>query len=732
MGAADGRPAAARGVRCPGRQGRLMAKKRSQRTTGGRRRAADAAVPARAAAPTPAARVAAPASHAPPDMNEDGWRWWAATASVAALLAATAVLYDPGSYAPFYADRSAAQVVLALVLTVLVLLPGRTPFRGVRLDLVDALAFAFALWQVIATAVSPAPILAVFGAYNVGRGTLFWLAVVLVFLSVRRLLGGRRFQAALVWIVAVILVVAAVVATIQAFGLTTLWAAWGTEVRINRVPGTAGSMTNLGGLGLLAVWLLAGVGRWRRFGPTWWAVAVGSVAGVVCISLSVTRAAVIGAALCLVLLAVLWVLRRRRGDLVLLGVVVCVAVVTSTVYALGPGDSLFGRLGGEKGRGVYTAEATRVHIWQAGLQGIATRPLFGVGPGGFVMDYRRYGPEQAYPVPFRGASDAHSLPVQLAAGSGVPGLLLAIVFVVLAVRLLWRRRGKTMGEPAGAGVSPGDADDGTAAEAALLAVLAAGCCLVVSPSDAVIVLPAVVIAAAACGPPRTGEGRVWELGGGGSHGVVAVVRAVLLAATCLALAVAVVFGARWWSADRALLVAAKDVTAVAETRRASDLAPWEPWYALKAGRALIGDAQQRRDATALSEGRDYVQRGIAADPTALTGYADLARLDMSMGQPAAAIAELRTATRWNPHIPLLQGLWGYAAFQAQRDLKQPGLARDLADGLVRLPVDTADGWFWLGQALRVMGDAEGASAALAKAQALLPGLDEAAFKARLQ
>ena len=709
-----------------------MSKKRRQRTTAGRRRGAAVEVSA-TAAPTPAARAAAPTARpASSEVSEEGWRWWAATASVAALLAATAVLYDPGSNAPFYADRSAAQVVLALVLAVLVLLPGRTPFTGVRFDLVDALAVAFALWQVIATAVSPAPVLAVFGAYNVGRGTLFWLAVVLVFLSVRRLLNGPRSQAALVWIVAAILVVAAVVATIQAFGLTTLWAAWGSEVRINRVPGTAGSMTNLGGLGLLAVWLLAGVGRWRRFGPTWWAAAVGSVAGVVCISLSVTRAAVIGAALGLVLLAVLWVLRRRRGDLVLLGVVVIAGVLTSTVYALGPGDSLFGRLGGEKGQGVYTAEATRMQIWQAGLQGIAARPLFGVGPGGFVMDYRRYGPEQTYPIPFRGAADAHSLPVQLAAGSGVPGLLFAIVFAVLVMRLLWRRRRRTIGQLAGSSVSPGDSDEGTAAEAALLAVLAAGCCLVVSPSDAVIVLPAVVIAAAACGPPRTGEGRVWELGGGGSRGVLAVVRAVLLAATCLALVVAVVFGARWWSADRALLAAAKDATAVAETRRASDLAPWEPWYALKAGRALIGDAQQRQDAAGIDAGRAYVKRGIAADPTALTGYADLARLDMSMGQPAAAIAELRTATRWNPHIPLLQGLWGYAALQAQRDLKQPGLAKDLADGLSRLPVDTPDGWFWLGQALRAMGDAEGASAALAKAQALMPDLDEAAFKARLQ
>ena len=713
-----------------------MAKKRTQRTTAGRRRVADV-VPPSPAAPS-RARSAAPAPSASPQVGEGGWRWWAATASVAALLAATAVLYDPGSYAPFYADRSAAQVVLALVLAVLVLLPGRTPFGGVRFDLVDGLAVAFALWQVIATVVSPAPVLAVFGAYNVGRGTLFWLAVVLVFLSVRRLLAGRRFQATLVWIVAALLVVAAVVATVQAFGFTTVWAAWGAEVRPNRVPGTTGSMTNLGGLGLLAVWLLAGVGRWRRFGPTWWAAAVGSVAGAVCISLSVTRAAAIGATLCLVLLAVLWVLRRRRGDLVLLALVVLVAVATSTVYALGPGDSLFGRLGGEQGQGLYAAEATRTQIWRAALQGIAARPLTGVGPGGFMMDYRLYGAAQVRPVPYHGAADAHSLPLQLAAGSGLPGLLLGIAFVVLAVRLLWRRRAGAMGEPAdgdepaGADIQPGASDDAPAAEAALLALLAAGCCLAVSPSDAVIVLPAVVIAAAACGPPRPGEGRAWELAGGGSHGGVAVLRAGLLAATGLALVVALVFGARWWSADRALLVATKDVTAVAEVRRASDLAPWEPWYALKAGRALIGDAQQSQDAAALSEGRAYVQRGIAADPTALTGHADLARLDMSLRQPAAAIAELRAAMRWNPHIPLLQGLWGYAALQAQRDLERPGLAKELADGLARLPVDTADGWFWLGQALRAMGDDEGASAALAKARALLPGLDEAAFKARLQ
>jgi O-antigen ligase len=663
------------------------------------------------------------------------WPWWAAVAAVAGLLGSSALLFDPRMYAPFYADRVVVEVALALVLALVLLLSGGSRSARVRFDVVDLLAIAFALWQFVATAFSPAPILAVFGSYDVGRGALFWLAVALVFLSVRRLLAGPRFEAALVWIFAVVLVVAAVVAVAQAFGATSLWAVWDGGVRQSRVSGTTGNAIDLGGLGLVAVWLLAGVARWRRFGSTWLAAVVGSLAGAVCVAMSVTRAAALGLALGIVILAVLWAIRRRRGDLVLLAVVALVAITTSVAYAVGPGASLLGRSSLGPGGSLNSSDAKRVMIWGEALRGIAGRPLTGFGPGAFVVIDRLYRPvSQRIKLSNVYASDAHSLPLQVAAGSGLPGLLLGAAFVVALVRLLWRRRRRSAAESPAAGqgaeahVLPGRMLDGTAAEAALLAALAVACYLVVSPSDAVVVLPAVIVTAAASGPPRAEDGRVWELSGRGFPGVV---RYGLVAVTSLALLAALVFGARWWSADRALLASVKQGGIVAEARHASDLAPWEPWYALQAGRMTVAEAQRQTHSAALAEGRAFMARGIRDDPTGLGGYADLARLDMSLGKLQDAVGRLRTALRWNPHQPVLQGLWGYAALEAQRDLKDRALAGQLAGGLERLPVDTPDGWFWLGETLGGLGETKAAAAALAKARAMAPGLNASAFKARL-
>lgn len=80
------------------------------------------------------------------------------------------------------------------------------------------------------------------------------------------------------------------------------------------------------------------------------------------------------------------------------------------------------------------------------------------------------------------------------------------------------------------------------------------------------------------------------------------------------------------------------------------------------------------------------------------GYADLTRMDMGVMDLAVAAAQSRAGLEWNPHHPTLQGLWAYAALQAQRGLEDDSLTLELIDGLRRLPVDTSDGWFRLSAA----------------------------------
>ena len=98
----------------------------------------------------------------------------------------------------------------AIALAALACVRGWRSAPGVRLDLLDALAVGFAIWQFVTVVVSPAPLVALFGWYGTGHGALFWGALMLVFISVRRLLGDSRSRQALVWIFAAALVCAAV------------------------------------------------------------------------------------------------------------------------------------------------------------------------------------------------------------------------------------------------------------------------------------------------------------------------------------------------------------------------------------------------------------------------------------------------------------------------------------------------------------------------------------------
>ena len=662
--------------------------------------------------------------------------WWAAVVTAAALIAVSAVVYDPGTYAPFYVREGMPLLASALVLAALAFLQGRRSAQALRLDTLDALAAGFAVWQLASVVVSPAPLVAIFGAYNTGHGALFWCAVMLTFIALRRLLSGERSQKALVWILAAALVCAAAIAVAQAFGATSLWAVWGAVVRQDRVPGTTGSPLGLGAFGLVSIWMLGGLDLWRRYGPTWLAAMVGSAAGAICVAMSVSRAAALGFGAGVLVLAVVWWLARRRSDLIALGCVLLIAVLASLAYGAGPGDSLFSRLQGKPGGGLNSSDEKRLMLWGEAAKAFAARPLTGVGSGAFIVADRLYRPAaRRIALPWGVGSDAHSLPLLIAAGSGAPGLVLGGALLVLVCVRLWR------GARGGPGATTTEIDRAepppvrsTAArassEAALVYLLAVAAFAALSPLYACFAVAAAVFAGAACGPPRTAGGRVWELGGARGGRAAAVARVCGLIGASIALAVVLVLGVQWWRAEHALVRSAQ-TGSVTDMQRAADLWPWEPVYLLQAGRAVVGEAQRRQDEAAVAGGRALLQRGVSRDRTAPDGYADLARLDMSAGASEAAVGELRKALAWNPQHPALQGLWAYAALQAQRDLGDERLATRLIEGLTQLPVDTPDGWYWLAQAYDARGQTALAKAARERAHELNPKLDAAAYRARL-
>jgi O-antigen ligase len=86
----------------------------------------------------------------------------------------------------------------------------------------------------------------------------------------------------------------------------------------------------------------------------------------------------------------------------------------------------------------------RLDVWKSGLRMLGARPLLGWGAGGFSTEYPRFRSESEFktsheypPEGFKELEDAHSSWVQVAAETGLPGLLAFLLVVYVAARL-WR------------------------------------------------------------------------------------------------------------------------------------------------------------------------------------------------------------------------------------------------------------------------------------------------------
>jgi O-antigen ligase len=111
----------------------------------------------------------------------------------------------------------------------------------------------------------------------------------------------------------------------------------------------------------------------------------------------------------------------------------------------GGGDKLSSREGASR---LTTVQSHRYEYWRIGLRTFRRHPLKGVGAGGFRVVWRRERPID------EGALDVHSLPIEMAAELGIPGLLgLGLLLGgtgVAARRALRRQPGLPVGLLAGA------------------------------------------------------------------------------------------------------------------------------------------------------------------------------------------------------------------------------------------------------------------------------------------
>jgi len=111
----------------------------------------------------------------------------------------------------------------------------------------------------------------------------------------------------------------------------------------------------------------------------------------------------------------------------------------------------------------------RYYMWQAGLDMVLDRPVFGQGPGMILVTYPRYRwPEAPNPQ----APHLHNNPLQIAAERGVPGLVFFLWWYAAALSAA--RDETRLARGGGPGCTRADAAAGAAALALLVAIFVAG------------------------------------------------------------------------------------------------------------------------------------------------------------------------------------------------------------------------------------------------------------------
>ena len=644
------------------------------------------------------------------------WGEW-----VAGLLAGTMVLslglgYDAGAYALYFTPRVVIFYPLALaflLVGVLIIRPGRSP---VRVDWLDGVAVLFVVWQLLSVAFSPAPILAWYGVLNRGGGAMLWITATLLFMVGRRVLRGRVALALTGLGAAVVLVLAGLSALMQVFGGETPWGGAQVFLGQGRMTGTTGNPVNLAGLSLLALFV-GGLSLFRRDFGRWvrGALGVGAILGVACVVLPVSRAGYLGWAAGLLVCGVVLAASRRWRVLVIVGAVA--AAIGILLLSYNPrGEELTGAAeSGADATGeiaLTESDQSRMEFWRIGLDAVLDRPVVGWGQGAYVVAYRALvSPATIFAKPNVAVSDPHQVAVLLGVGSGFLGLLLGLALLLGPPAVLLSRIRRT-----------GDLGATVPAAAYGVAVLVY---LQVSPVDPVVLVPAMLTISAA----DVGESRCsWVLPA--LRGGRAVTWA-LAAVAAVGLVWAAVDGVSFHRADSAFGRSMRTGDA-SQALRAHELAPSVSEYAQVAGGLLWRRGVNDQDRGLVNSGEAVLRRGLESDPASITIRAELARLYTATTRPQQAVDISRDGLAHSPHYPILQGLWGYSAVVALESLRQPELADSLAGMLEQYPVDSPDGWYWLGRLRAAQGDADGASAAEKMAAELAPQLTAADYQRRLE
>lgn len=199
----------------------------------------------------------------------------------------------------------------------------------------------------------------------------------------------------------------------------------------DRVTGLMGNSTQLGAWGALTLGVL-GWRLWSTFG--WWRL-IGAAAALACVVGSASRAALLAGLGAALLAGLLWWRSTRPrpawAPVVVAGLLLTATLLLPTARARVVGATPF-------------AEATvsgRLLLWQETLQLVTQHPWLGAGPSRFVDEINRFHTATwaASVGPYAPPDSPHNVVLQVAASTGLAGLVVFVVAAALVAGQLWRK-----------------------------------------------------------------------------------------------------------------------------------------------------------------------------------------------------------------------------------------------------------------------------------------------------
>ncbi len=399
-----------------------------------------------APAPKPAARVAAPAEASAESMSvARRVSWWALLAMVFLVPIAFSNLTFLGFQTPFTFDafdivKMSLERVLGLVALGAWAWDMLRKGGRIRRTPVDWLILAFLAWVALTTVTSIHWPTALFGKPRRYEGLLSFVNYAVIYFLVLQFADQasriRRLAQSLFWAS----VIVAGYGLLQFAGLE--FVEWGTlPFETNRAFSTYGNPDLLGGFLIFSVTVALGLALLEQRLALRLVYWVGFGLNGLALIVAFTRGAWIGGAVSLVLLGVIaWRQRAtmRRIDWVPAGVSIAVGAAVIWRSLSNPNEVMnFGKRLASIFQFSGGSGQTRTEIWQAAVAAIRERPVLGYGADTFRLVFPTFKPVE-YVRDAGGSSVAdnvHDYPLQLAAGIGIPGMLMLYgIFVWAGVR----------------------------------------------------------------------------------------------------------------------------------------------------------------------------------------------------------------------------------------------------------------------------------------------------------